>query len=136
MEILACPECGKQPKLISNEPEYQSMKYFCGVHAACGDWKKTKELAAKDWNKRVQEYKDAQERINTPGTPEWLDIQGRVLAYVYCESCEYETESMSMKDLIFKISMDGGYIMSDKAGGYMSQCPKCESTRLTIETGA
>jgi hypothetical protein len=56
MEILKCPECGKQPKLSSLEPEFNSMKYFCSVHASCGDWKNTEELAAKDWNRRVNEW--------------------------------------------------------------------------------
>ncbi len=32
------------------------MKYFCGVHVSCGDWKKTGEEAREDWNRRVKEY--------------------------------------------------------------------------------
>ena len=132
VELLLCPECGKQPKLSQQEPKYQSMKYFCGVHAACGDWQRTEELAAADWNRRVQEHKDALERLNTPGTPEWLEKQGRIMTRAYCEDCDYETDNMPMKDLVFKISMDGGYIASDKAGGYFSQCPKCGSETLSI----
>ncbi|AFM42984.1 hypothetical protein Desaci_4122 [Desulfosporosinus acidiphilus SJ4] len=132
--LLPCPECGGQPKLSSLEPEYQNMKYFCGVHVACGDWKKTEALAAVDWNKRVQEYKDALQRIKTPGTPEFLEIQGNLKAYVCCEDCGYMTDTMTMKDLIFKLSMDGGYIVSDKNGGYFSQCPKCGSEKLSLET--
>lgn len=131
-KLLPCPECGSQPKLSSLEPEHQSMKYFCGVHAACGDWKKTEELAAADWNRRVQEYKDALQRLETPGTPEFLEKQGRILAHAYCEDCDYETGSMPMKDLVFKLSMEGGYIISDKRGGYSSQCPKCGSSNLSL----
>lgn len=133
-ELLPCPECGRQPKLNSLEPEYQSMKYFCSVHVACGEWKETEELAAKDWNNRVQEYTDTIKRLNTPGTAEWLEKQGKISAYAYCEDCNYKTDNMPMKELIFKLSMEGGYIISDKSGGYSSQCPKCESVNLTLET--
>ncbi|SPF53104.1 conserved hypothetical protein [Candidatus Desulfosporosinus infrequens] len=131
--LLPCPVCGGQPKLSSLEPERESMKYFCGVHAACGDWKKTEALAATDWNKRVQEYKDALQRIETPGTPEYLEIKGRISAHAYCEDCKYETDNMPMRDLVFKLSMEGGYIVSDKSGGYFSQCPNCESNKLSLE---
>lgn len=131
--LLPCPECGKQPKLSSLEPEYHEMKYFCGVHVSCGDWKNTEALAAEDWNKRVQEYKESLRRIKTPGTPEYLEIQGRISAHAYCEDCDYKTETMPMKNLIFKLSMEGGYIASDKNGGYFSQCPNCESKNLSLE---
>ena len=132
--LLPCPECGKEPKLSSLEPEYQQFKYFCGVHVACGDWQKTKELATVDWNRRVQEYKDALQRLETPGTPEFLEEQGNLKAHAYCEDCDYETDTMAMKDLLFKLCMEGGYIVSDKNGGYFSQCPKCESEKLSLET--
>lgn len=66
MELLPCPECGKQPKLSSLEPKYQSMKYFCSVHCACGDWKPTKELAVADWNRRVSEHKEEAAKIRVP----------------------------------------------------------------------
>lgn len=131
-KLLSCPICGNQPKLSSLVPEHQCMKYFCSVHVGCGDWKGTEELAAADWNNRVQEYKDAIEQLNTPGTPEWLEEQGKAKAHAYCEDCDYETDRMPMKDLIFKLSMEGGYIISDKSGGYSSQCPKCESRNLTL----
>lgn len=52
--------------------------------------------------------------------------------YAYCEDCSYMTEPMTDKDLIYKISMDGGYIQSDKEGGYYSLCPDCESRNLTL----
>lgn len=55
-------------------------------------------------------------------------------ARVYCEDCEYETDFMTMKDIIYKVSMEGGYIQSDKAGGYFSKCPKCGHEHLTIES--
>lgn len=132
--LLQCPICGGQPKLSTLEPEHQSMKYFCGVHVACGDWKNTKELAAADWNRRVQEYTDILQRTKTLGTPEFLEKQANIKAHAYCEECEYETDTMLMKDLIFKLSMDGGYIVSDKNGGYFSQCPKCGSEKLSLET--
>lgn len=132
--LLPCPICERQPILSSLEPEYKKMKYFCGVHVACGDWQKTKKLAAEDWNRRVQEHKDAIERLNTPGTPEFLEKQGNLRAYVCCEDCGYTTDTIKMKDLIFKISMEGGYIISDKDGGYFSQCPKCESEKLALSS--
>ncbi|OPY63652.1 MAG: hypothetical protein A4E56_00375 [Pelotomaculum sp. PtaU1.Bin065] len=134
MELLPCPKCGCQPKLSSLEPEYQSMKYFCGVHVACGDWKKSEELAAKDWNRRVQEYKDILQRTETPCTPEFLEKQGSLQVSVHCERCGYVIDSMACKDLIFKLSMEGGYIVSDKSGGYFSQCPNCGSDRLSLES--
>jgi hypothetical protein len=134
MGLLPCPECGEQPKLSSQEPEYQSMKYFCGVHCPCGDWKKTEEFAAEDWNRRVQEYKDVLQRLETPGTPEFLERQGNLKAHACCEDCRYETDIMTMKNLIFKLSMEGGYIVSDKSGGYFSQCPKCGSEKLSLES--
>ena len=66
MELLPCPVCGGQPKLSSLEPEYQSFKYFCGVHCACGDWKSTEEQAATDWNRRVKEYEEEAAKIRVP----------------------------------------------------------------------
>lgn len=132
-KLLSCPICGKQPKLSSLEPERQSMKYFCGVHIACGDWKSTKELAILDWNRRVKEYEDYLIAVKTPFTEEWLNEQAQFKTSAYCEECGYETEVMTMKDLIFKLSMEGGYIASDKDGGYFSQCPKCGSEKLSLE---
>lgn len=38
------------------------------------------------------------------------------LVSAYCENCDYETEDMTMKDLVFKVCMAGGYIISDKEG--------------------
>lgn len=52
---------------------------------------------------------------------------------VYCDDCDYKTDNMPMKDLVFKLSMEGGYIISDKNGGYYSKCPKCEGENLTLE---
>lgn len=52
--------------------------------------------------------------------------------YAHCMNCDYETESMSEKNLIHKISMEGGYIQSDKDGGYYSRCPGCESGNLSL----
>lgn len=54
------------------------------------------------------------------------------LVSAYCENCDYETEDMTMKDLVFKVCMAGGYIISDKEGGYFSKCPKCESEKLSF----
>lgn len=65
-KLLACPECGGQPKLSSLEPAHQCMKYFCGVHVSCGDWKTTQEQAIKDWNRRVSEYKEESQKIRVP----------------------------------------------------------------------
>jgi predicted nucleic-acid-binding Zn-ribbon protein len=108
------------------------MKYFCSTHACCGDWKETEELAAEEWNRRAKDYTDFLNRLKTPGTPEFLEIQGNIKAHAYCEECEYETDRMTMKDLVFKLSMEGGYIISDKEGGYYSKCPKCGSENLSL----
>jgi len=132
--LLPCPECGGQPNLVSLEPEHQSMKYFCGAHASCGNWKKTKGLAVDDWNNRVEEYRRMSIALETPFTPEWIYAQGIKSARAYCERCDYETGAMPMKDLAFKLNMEGGYIISDKCGGYFSQCPKCESSGLSYES--
>jgi len=59
-ELPSCPICGKQPKLSSLEPEHETMKYFCTTHISCGDWKENKELAIREWNRRVKEYEDEQ----------------------------------------------------------------------------
>jgi predicted Zn-ribbon and HTH transcriptional regulator len=79
----------------------------------------------KGLDERMEEFK-------TPGTPEFLEKQGRILANAYCEDCDYETDIMPMKDLVFKLSMEGGYIISDGEGGYYSQCPKCKGENLTL----
>jgi hypothetical protein len=62
-----------------------------------------------------------------------LERQANIEAKVYCEECDYETDYMKMKDLIFKLSMEGGYIISDKNGGYYSQCPMCGGSVLTLD---
>lgn len=64
---------------------------------------------------------------------EWFEYQGSLKISVYCEDCEYETEVMEMKDLTLKLSLEGGYLISDKSGGYFSRCPKCGSEKLTLE---
>ena len=87
MKLLPCPECGKQPKLSSLEPEHQSMKYFCGVHCACGDWESTKELAAADWNGRVKEYEEEATKIRVP-----LNKALYVLLYDQFESVDMDLE--------------------------------------------
>lgn len=130
--LLPCPECGGQPKLSSLEPPHECMKYFCGVHVSCGDWKNTEELAAEDWNRRVKEHEDYLIAVETPGTKEWIYRQALLKAHAYCEDCDYETDDMPMKDLVFKLSMEGGYIISDKCEGYSSQCPQCGSKNLTL----
>lgn len=53
-------------------------------------------------------------------------------SFAHCMNCDYKTESMNEKDLIYKVCMDGGYIKSDKAGGYYSECPNCESESLAL----
>lgn len=65
------------------------------------------------------------ERMEKENSPE-------LRQYAECDDCDYQTENMSEKDLIFKVCIDGGYVQSDKAGGYYSQCPKCESSNLSL----
>lgn len=52
--------------------------------------------------------------------------------YAQCEECTYESESMQFKDVVFKVCMDGGFVKSDKANGYESECPNCESGNLGV----
>ena len=52
-------------------------------------------------------------------------------AYVTC-SCGYETNYMEFKDLLYRLFIEGGWVTSDKAGGYYSLCPKCERYNLQI----
>lgn len=131
--MLPCPICGKHPKLSSLEPEHKSMKYFCGMHISCGDWKETDELAKREWNKRVRKNEDWLRKVNTPGTPEFIYAQGILTSRAYCEDCKYETDYMYFKDLVFKVSLEGGYIQCDKEGGYHSRCPECGSEKLILE---
>ena len=81
----------------------------------------------------MQEHIEVKQRLETAGTPEWLNKQGNLQASVYCPCCDYVTEVMLYKDLIFKLAMEGGYVISDKSGGYLAQCPKCRSENLILE---
>lgn len=54
------------------------------------------------------------------------------VAHAYCDDCDYETKAMPMMNLIYEVSNYGGYIRSDKDGGYFSQCPECQGKNLTI----
>lgn len=75
------------------------------------------------------------EVIEVLRTMELLQMTGSLKMnkqYAQCMNCDYETESMGEKDLIFKISVEGGYIQSDKDGGYFSECPSCESSNLSL----
>jgi len=136
MSLLPCPVCGNQPKLVSQEPEYQSMKYFCGVHASCGDWKSNKELAGEDWNKRVQDHKDAEEwnnkkELNNISNLEIAE-QGRIKTTISCENCDYDTGFMEQRDAVFRVNMQGGYFVYNGEGGADSKCPACGSNVLVI----
>lgn len=66
---------------------------------------------------------------------EVLEDRNMLKQYAECEDCDYQTENMSERDLVFKVCMDGGYIQSDKDGGYYSQCPKCEGSNLSLYNG-
>lgn len=66
-KLLPCPICGSKSEIMSLNPEYSFIKYFCsnnGTHISCGDWENTKELAAADWNRRVQDYLSKIDEIN------------------------------------------------------------------------
>lgn len=69
---------------------------------------------------------------------EQIEMKNRILnrekSFVHCEDCDYETGAMNYKDLIYKVCTDGGYIQSDKSGGYYSKCPECESESLSLES--
>jgi len=137
-DLLPCPECGNQPNLSSLEPKYQSMKYFCGVHASCGDWKNTEQLAAEDWNNRVQEYKAAEQwnnerKFNNISNLEIIE-QGRIKTSISCDNCDYETGYMEQRDAVFRINVHGGYFMFDGEGGSDSKCPTCGLNSLNAES--
>ena len=78
----------------------------------------SREEAIQTWNKRHNDKEMDSGKTNKQ--------------YAHCMNCDYETESMSEKDLIYKISIEGGYIQSDKDGGYYSECPSCESDNLSL----
>lgn len=42
--------------------------------------------------------------------------------FAYCEKCSYKTGRMEEKELIYVVSMDGGYIKRDKKSDYISEC--------------
>lgn len=55
----ACPICGRMPHIVpsrdADEPEPSYYKAFCtgnGTHISCGDWKRTRLEAWRDWKKR------------------------------------------------------------------------------------
>jgi len=138
LNLLPCPECGNKPNLVSCEPEHQSMKYFCGVHISCGDWKSSEELAGEDWNKRVQEYESSKQRDNKKefNNISNLEIiqQGRMKTSISCDNCDYETGLMEQRDAVFRINMHGGYFMFDGEGGPDSKCPGCGLNSLCTES--
>jgi hypothetical protein len=53
---------------------------------------------------------------------------------IYCEECDYKLKSMTLKDLIYQLSLDGGYIQFDGEGGFYTCCPKCNKDKLVIQS--
>ena len=51
---------------------------------------------------------------------------------VYCEECEFETESDSLKQIQHKLTDFEGALVSDGDGGYFSICPKCQEDALVL----
>ena len=70
IKLNSCPICHRLPKLFSLEPEFHSNKYFCGTHVSCGDWKRSEEEAAIDWNLRTQD--STQPDLYKPTNSEYL----------------------------------------------------------------
>lgn len=107
-KLLPCPECGCQPKLSSLQPEYQSMKYFCsniGTHISCGEWKSTKELAIKDWNRRTIEYLDELQKIKTTDMPNFREYIIKLLAdwYLSFNMFDKRFEELEKQEKKFKL---------------------------------
>lgn len=78
----------------------------------------------------VEELQNAKEEIKRIKIGSDIFSKGNA----HCEECHYDTGWLGMNDLIFKLSLDGGYLISDKEGGYFSKCPKCESDNLSLES--
>lgn len=52
---------------------------------------------------------------------------------VYCEECEFETESTTLKNLQHKLTDMEGALVSDDGGGYFSICPTCKRDKIVFE---
>lgn len=111
----------KKGEIVLNIKEAQKI-----IHAglAWASWTDEQQAAMKV---ALQAMVDV-ERIEKENKPEYRQ-------YAECEDCDYQTGNMSEKDLVYKICMDGGYVQSDKDGGYYSHCPKCESSNLSLYHG-
>lgn len=69
--------------------------------------------------------------INNISNEEIIE-QGNLDINIYCEECNYETGGMKFKDAVFKINMEGGYLMYDGEGGAITSCPLCKKDKLTV----
>lgn len=70
-----------------------------------------------------------------------LEIQANFKTSCSCESdnCYYGLDSAPLIELIFKVSMDGGYLSNeiDENGeitGYNSECPLCHNNTLALSS--
>lgn len=59
---------------------------------------------------------------------------GLNMVSVYCEECEFETESENLKKLQHRLTDFEGALVSDGGGGYFSICPTCKEDSLVFES--
>lgn len=66
-------------------------------------------------------------------TDKELEEKGKLKLYAHCKNCDYKTDIMPFKDLVFKISMEGGYIQNSDDDLLLTECPCCHEDTLIIE---
>ena len=59
-----------------------------------------------------------------------LEYDRKTKGIIYCEDCDYETKIGTYEECLVETTNDGGYVMSDKAGGFYSKCPHCGEDSL------
>lgn len=89
MELLKCPKCGKKPSLVQAE---ETFKYFCSVHASCGNWETSEGLAAKQWNRRVEEY-EKEEATDIENASDKRVLELELTLKRLLEFCEYTSSN-------------------------------------------
>lgn len=128
--IKPCPVCGQSPDLLQVD---QEKKFLCSVHVSAGNWEETEEAAIASWNERVAECERFERAVQEVGSPEYVYAAAKQLHSCHCKGCEYRMDLTPLKELIYQISMTGGYVRSDRNGGYLTRCPDCGERTLQLK---